>query len=82
MSGAEVQSGSYQIEYQSVLGIPGHFWKVKVVERGTDHPTSLRTVGQENVERYLHIPHAPFTVRACRTEDSFTFLPHMYFRNE
>jgi len=34
--------------------------------------SSLRTVGQENVERYLHIPHAPFTARVYRTGDSFT----------
>jgi len=51
-----VHSASYQIEYQSLLGIPGRLGKVKDVERGTDHTTSLRTVGQENVARYLHPP--------------------------
>jgi len=63
------------IEYQSVLGISGRFGKVKAVERGIDHPTPLRTLSQENVDRYLHILHAPFTARAYRTGDSFTFLP-------
>ena len=46
---------------------------VNTVERGTDHFTSLRAVYREYVERYLHIPHAPFSVRAYRTEDTFTF---------
>jgi len=40
-----------------------------VVERLTDHPTSLRTVAQENVERYLYISHTPLTARAYRTGD-------------
>jgi len=70
---------SYQIEYQSVLGIPGRLGKVKAVERRTDYPASLRTVGQENVERYLHIPHAPFTVRAYRTGDSFTLHTNNHY---
>jgi len=69
-----MHSASYQIEYQNVLGTPGYFGKVKTVERVTDHTISLYTVGRKYVERYIHIPHAPFTARACCTWDSFTFL--------
>jgi len=48
-------------------------WEVKGGRAWDWPPTSLRTVGQENVELYLHISHAPFTARAYRTGDSFTF---------
>ena len=47
-------------------------WEVKAVERGTYHPTSLRAVCREYVKH--RIPLAPFTARAHRTGDTFTFL--------
>lgn len=64
---------SYQIEHKcsSYSWAP---WESKAAECETDHLTSCRSSGICELILYLHILYVPFTTRAHRTWDTFTFF--------